>query len=135
MDPKRPWYKSPVTYVAAAIIFLGWAGLNSTSSSTITPEVANTAAASAATQAIPAAQPQTQTATPAQIAPQVEQNPTLSSQNYYTNVSGNTVHSPAYTSDGSVPSGATAECRDGTYSFSEHRSGTCSHHGGVMRWL
>lgn len=33
------------------------------------------------------------------------------------------------------PPGATAKCRDGTYSFSQHRSGTCSHHGGVARWL
>lgn len=34
-----------------------------------------------------------------------------------------------------APAGATALCRDGTYSFSAHRSGTCSHHGGVARWL
>jgi hypothetical protein len=34
-----------------------------------------------------------------------------------------------------APPGATALCRDGTYSFSQHRSGTCSHHGGVARWL
>ena len=33
------------------------------------------------------------------------------------------------------PAGATARCRDGTYSFSKHRSGTCSHHGGVATWL
>ena len=33
------------------------------------------------------------------------------------------------------PAGATARCRDGTYSFSEHRSGTCSSHGGVAEWL
>jgi hypothetical protein len=33
------------------------------------------------------------------------------------------------------PHGATAVCRDGTYSYSHHRSGTCSHHGGVARWL
>ena len=33
------------------------------------------------------------------------------------------------------PDGATARCRDGTYSFSQHRSGTCSHHGGVAQWL
>ena len=33
------------------------------------------------------------------------------------------------------PPGATAKCRDGTYSFSQHRSGTCSHHGGVAAWL
>jgi hypothetical protein len=36
---------------------------------------------------------------------------------------------------GSPPPGATALCRDGTYSFSQHRSGTCSHHGGVAKWL
>jgi hypothetical protein len=35
----------------------------------------------------------------------------------------------------SPPPGATALCRDGTYSFSRHRSGTCSHHGGVAKWL
>jgi hypothetical protein len=35
----------------------------------------------------------------------------------------------------SAPPGATALCRDGTYSFSQHRSGTCSHHGGVAKWL
>ncbi len=38
-----------------------------------------------------------------------------------------------------TPSGAspnaTAQCKDGTYSFSAHRSGTCSHHGGVKTWL
>jgi hypothetical protein len=31
--------------------------------------------------------------------------------------------------------GATAQCGDGTYSFSRHARGTCSHHGGVSRWL
>jgi hypothetical protein len=34
-----------------------------------------------------------------------------------------------------APPGATAVCRDGTYSYSKHHSGTCSHHGGVKRWL
>jgi len=32
------------------------------------------------------------------------------------------------------PNGATAKCRDNTYSFSAHRSGTCSRHGGVAQW-
>jgi hypothetical protein len=41
---------------------------------------------------------------------------------------------PAATAS-SPPPGATALCRDGTYSFSKHRSGTCSYHGGVARWL
>jgi uncharacterized protein DUF3761 len=35
----------------------------------------------------------------------------------------------------SPPKGATALCADGTYSFSQHRRGTCSHHGGVKKWL
>ena len=33
------------------------------------------------------------------------------------------------------PDGATARCRDGSYSRSTSRSGTCSHHGGVADWL
>lgn len=31
--------------------------------------------------------------------------------------------------------GATAVCRDGWISYSAHRRGTCSHHGGVARWI
>jgi uncharacterized protein DUF3761 len=38
-------------------------------------------------------------------------------------------------SAGTAPPGATARCVDGTYSFSQHHSGTCSHHGGVASWL
>jgi len=30
---------------------------------------------------------------------------------------------------------ATARCDDGTLSYSQHRSGTCSHHGGVATWI
>ena len=56
----------------------------------------------------------------------------LSNDNYYTNVDGNKVHSPAYAP--SKPAGASAKCRDGTYSFSQNRRGTCSHHGGVAQW-
>jgi hypothetical protein len=59
---------------------------------------------------------------------------TLSNNNHYVNSSGNVVHSPAHSSNG-VPAGATAACRDGSYSFSQHHQGTCSHHGGVSRWL
>lgn len=33
------------------------------------------------------------------------------------------------------PAGATAKCKDGTYSKSKHRGGTCSKHGGVADWL
>jgi hypothetical protein len=59
----------------------------------------------------------------------------LSNDETYTNVDGDEVHSPAYSKGGSAPEGATAECSDGTYSFSRHRQGTCSHHGGVAEWL
>jgi hypothetical protein len=33
------------------------------------------------------------------------------------------------------PSGATAKCKDGTYSHSQHHSGSCSKHGGVAEFL
>ena len=33
-----------------------------------------------------------------------------------------------------IPSGPTALCCDGTYSYSTHRQGTCSWHGGVCQW-
>ncbi|MGF6574624.1 hypothetical protein ABH945_006747 [Paraburkholderia sp. GAS333] len=59
----------------------------------------------------------------------------LSNHNTYTNRDGNTVHAPARSLSGKAPEGATARCRDGTYSFSRHRSGTCSRHGGVADWL
>jgi hypothetical protein len=49
---------------------------------------------------------------------------------YYKNVSGHCVRRPS-----NDPKGATAKCRDGSYSYSEHASGTCSHHGGVARWI
>ncbi len=51
----------------------------------------------------------------------------------YTNTYGNEVPSPYQAP--SRPAGATAQCRDGSYSFSQSRSGTCSHHGGVMTWF
>lgn len=35
----------------------------------------------------------------------------------------------------SVISGATAQCNDETYSFSQNKQGTCSYHGGVKNWL
>lgn len=34
-----------------------------------------------------------------------------------------------------APANATALCKDGTYSTSQHRSGTCARHGGVDRWI
>jgi hypothetical protein len=51
----------------------------------------------------------------------------------YINSDGNCVHRPEQAP--TAPTGATAKCNDGSYSFSQHRSGTCSHHGGVAEWL
>ncbi|WP_243727431.1 DUF3761 domain-containing protein [Actinocrispum wychmicini] len=51
----------------------------------------------------------------------------------YRNVDGVCVNRPVAAPG--APAGATAQCKDGTYSFSQHHSGTCSGHGGVARWL
>ncbi|WP_328810656.1 DUF3761 domain-containing protein [Rhodococcus sp. NBC_00294] len=51
----------------------------------------------------------------------------------YINSAGNCVQSPM--SAPSAPAGASAQCNDGTYSFSQSRRGTCSGHGGVGTWL
>ena len=48
---------------------------------------------------------------------------------------GEEVHKPSEKIGGGVPDGATARCRDDTYSFSHSRSGTCLRHGGVGAWL
>jgi uncharacterized protein YgiM (DUF1202 family) len=52
---------------------------------------------------------------------------------YYTNVDGQRVQSPTVYDQ--PPAGATAQCNDGTYSFSQNHRGTCSRHGGVKKWL
>lgn len=31
--------------------------------------------------------------------------------------------------------GATAQCKDGSYSHAQHHSGACSRHGGVAKWM
>jgi len=51
----------------------------------------------------------------------------------YVNGQGQKVKRPENCSG--PPSGATAQCRDGAYSFSRSHRGTCSHHGGVAKWL
>jgi Protein of unknown function (DUF3761) len=51
----------------------------------------------------------------------------------YTNSNGSCVPRPIAAP--TAPDGATAKCKDGTYSFSKNRSGTCSSHKGVAEWL
>jgi len=46
-----------------------------------------------------------------------------------------TKSAPTATAGNTDPTGATAKCKDGTYSKSQHHSGTCSSHGGVADWL
>ncbi len=58
----------------------------------------------------------------------------LQTHDHYVNSSGAVVHSPSKSTSGKAPDGATAKCRDGSWSFSQHHRGTCSHHGGVDAW-
>ena len=46
-----------------------------------------------------------------------------------------TKSAPTTAASNTDPTGATAKCKDGTYSKSTHHSGTCSSHGGVAEWL
>jgi hypothetical protein len=79
-----------------------------------------------------ASQSQSPSATSSDTKPnQAKQNCT--SNGTYVNSKGQTVPRPENCSE--PPKGATAQCRDGTYSFSKSRRGTCSHHGGVAKWL
>ncbi|MGW5146390.1 DUF3761 domain-containing protein [Rhodococcus koreensis] len=50
-------------------------------------------------------------------------------EGYYENSAGNCIPVP-----GSSPTGASARCNDGSYSYSQSRRGTCSGHGGVAEW-
>lgn len=59
----------------------------------------------------------------------------LQSHGHYTNKQRQIVHSPSRSKAGAVPNGASAKCRDDSYSFSRNHRGTCSHHGGVAQWL
>jgi len=129
MEPvqARPWYKKKrylvplgLGAVALALSSGGPSSPSSTASQADLPAAIETATLPPVDETT--SRPVTQPAPPS----------TLSNDDYYTNVDGNKVHSPAYSD--SIPAGASARCRDGTYSFSQHRSGTCSHHGGVSTW-
>lgn len=152
---KANWFdrhKIVICFSIAALFFLSFVLLNHTPN-----QVAVQGASTSITTPIPTSLPSntptpspsdTPTATPTPLVyiapthssiqstqPTPPQEQGVSNNNYYINSSGNEVHSPINSTDGSVPAGATAKCADGTYSFSEHRSGTCSHHGGVVQWL
>lgn len=52
--------------------------------------------------------------------------------NHYVNRDGDEVHSPSCGPQHDHES-PTAQCRDGSVSYSHHHSGTCSQHGGVAQ--
>ena len=45
-----------------------------------------------------------------------------------------TAKTPTKAAPSGAPEGATAKCKDGTYSHAKQHSGACSHHGGVAEW-
>jgi Protein of unknown function (DUF3761) len=81
-------------------------------------------AAAAAAPAAPAAPAAAPAAAEKSTAPTTTAAKTTAASSKATTTSGNT-----------DPTGATAKCKDGTYSKSKHHSGTCSSHGGVAQWL
>jgi hypothetical protein len=77
---------------------------------------------------------QTPQSQPTQPSPQQQKSqPKCTDNGTYQNSKGETVKRPENCT--TPPEGATAQCRDGSYSFSQSRRGTCSHHGGVAKWL
>lgn len=120
-------------WLSGGLLALAWL----VSASSITPTANDSSVLPASTTAVtstptPAITVQTPAPTPVPVATAATSSG-LSNSNYYTNSDGDSVHSPV--NSDSVPVGATAQCIDGTYSFSQHRSGTCSHNGGVATWL
>lgn len=103
-----------------------------TTTSATTPEATPAPAAAAASAPVAPAKKTTKAAVPktTQAAPPAA---ATCGGDYYVNSSGNCVERPVAAP--TAPAGATAKCKDGTYSFSQHRSGTCSGHGGVAQWL
>src|SRR6202142_3871093 len=76
----------------------------------------------------------TGSATPAPAAPAAPA-PAAASAAPAAKSASTTKSAPTATAGNTDPTGATAKCKDGTYSKSAHHSGTCSSHGGVSEWL
>jgi hypothetical protein len=88
------------------------------------PNAAAKAAAPAAAVAAPSA---AVAASPAAAAPAAPQAARPAATGAASPTTGNSVNTN--------PVGATARCKDGTYSHSASHTGTCSRHGGVAEWL
>jgi hypothetical protein len=99
-----------------------------TTTTTVAPPPTTTVAPPPPVTTHAAAAPQTHAAAPPQTHTE-----TACGADQYRNVDGVCVNRPVAAPG--PPAGATAKCKDGTYSFSQHRQGTCSGHGGVAEWL
>jgi hypothetical protein len=66
-------------------------------------------------------------------APAPSQTPAPQPSMKSTNTSGATNSSSK--ASNTDPTGAIAQCKDGTYSHAKKHTGACSHHGGVGKWL
>lgn len=127
-EPTGPWYQ--VRHSETGIE--GWIHGNTIAllqvvgtPNTTSARVADTNSVSV--QGVPAASP-TKPDTP----PPASRTSQSASGKSYVNVDGVRVPSPVFSD--TRPEGASARCRDGSYSFSRNRRGTCSHHGGVALW-
>lgn len=136
MDTKRPWYKMKRFMIPAGLAVVVLASASSTQPPQPQAPVYKAPVQVQQVKTIqPKAQPTswgTQGREQKPVPSPYQNNVRLSNDSYYTNTYGNSVHSPAYAP--SIPAGASAQCNDGTYSFSQSRRGTCSHHGGVSEW-
>jgi hypothetical protein len=139
--PKR-WYKKKRYIIPlAALGLFTFAAANNNTPVTPQPAAVSAVVVQPQQQVAPTTQPASQETKTQVVAPASAPAPTqtqssneqLSNDNHYINSAGNEVHSPAYAP--AIPPGASAQCRDGTYSFSQSRRGTCSHHGGVAEWF
>jgi len=133
MEPKRKWYQMKRTWLIGGALLLSSVALSNESTPQVQPGFNSSANV---IQSIPVKTTpiSEDNKTVQSSTTQTPVNNNLSNNNSYINVNGNTVHSPAYSNDGSIPAGASAKCGDGTYSFSQNRRGTCSRHGGVSVW-
>jgi hypothetical protein len=61
--------------------------------------------------------------------------PTSSASGSSAHAAGGSSGHPAHAGNATNPQGATAKCKDGTYSHSKNKSGACSKHGGVDTWM
>jgi cytoskeletal protein RodZ len=150
----KEWSRLKKTVVISAVTILGLGGIGSLNQTQQNKQVTNPDTSTATKITTPKVQSETtndqtpastdsssdQAQTPATFTPvqstpvaNPEPEPLNCPNGTYVNVYGNTVCSPY--SAPTTPAGATAQCLDGTYSFSQSRSGTCSHHGGVSTWL